>query len=71
MKNSSTKALLEFLRLPENQSPHGTLLGMEIVSAGNDRATLRVPYSAALVGDPASGVLHGGAITTLLDSASG
>ncbi|MEQ8231301.1 MAG: PaaI family thioesterase [Gammaproteobacteria bacterium] len=65
------KGLLEFLSQPENRSPHGTLLGMEIVSVGDARATLRMPYDAALAGDPATGVLHGGVVTTLLDSASG
>ena len=30
-----------------------------------------MPYDPRLVGDPASGVLHGGAISALMDSASG
>jgi len=31
----------------------------------------RVPYSAAIVGNPETGVIHGGALTTLMDSACG
>ena len=30
-----------------------------------------MPYDAKLVGNPETGVLHGGAITALLDGASG
>ena len=32
---------------------------------------MRLPYREELVGNPDSGVLHGGAVTTLIDSASG
>ena len=69
--NPISRGLLEFLSQPENRSPHGTLLGTEIVTVGDGRATLRMPYDAALAGDPATGVLHGGVVTTLLDSTSG
>lgn len=33
--------------------------------------TMRLPYSDKLVGNPETGVLHGGAITTLVDNAAG
>lgn len=39
------------------------------VKAGE--AVLRVPYDERLVGNPDTGVLHGGVITTILDNASG
>ena len=32
---------------------------------------LHVPYSENIVGDPESGIMHGGVVTTLLDSAGG
>ena len=31
---------------------------------------MRVPNSDNIVGDPESGIMHGGVVTTLLDSAS-
>ncbi len=33
--------------------------------------TLRLPYSQAIIGNPESGVVHGGAITTLMDTTCG
>lgn len=51
--------------------PHSRALGMEILSIGSGSAMMRVPYDPRLVGDPATGVLHGGVITALLDSCSG
>lgn len=51
--------------------PHCRRLGMEVVHAGPREATVRLPYRDELVGDPVRGVVFGGAITTLLDHASG
>ena len=51
--------------------PHAVPLGIRFVSVGDARATLALDYNPALVGDPASGVMHGGAITTLLDQTAG
>ena len=38
---------------------------------GNGRGRMRLPYSAQLVGNPDTGVVHGGVITALLDQACG
>lgn len=51
--------------------PHCRRLGMEVVELGPRRARVRLPYGDELVGDPARGVVSGGAITTLLDQAGG
>jgi uncharacterized protein (TIGR00369 family) len=51
--------------------PHNTALGMRAVAAGPGWAALRLPYNKALIGNPLSGVLHGGAITALLDATAG
>ncbi len=52
-------------------SPHSKMMGMKFIAVDQGRATLSLPYSQKLIGDPKSRVLHGGAITTLLDQASG
>ena len=52
-------------------TPHCVELGIEFVSINIGRATLRLPYSHKLSGNPKTRVIHGGAVTTLLDQASG
>lgn len=52
-------------------TPHGTELGMKFVSIDIGRAALSLPYNKNLIGSPATGVIHGGAVTTLLDQACG
>jgi uncharacterized protein (TIGR00369 family) len=51
--------------------PHNQALGLRFVSVVDGRVTLALPYSEKLVGNPATGVLHGGAITAMLDGACG
>lgn len=51
--------------------PHSHALGMRLDEFGAARAVLSMPYDARLVGDPATGVMHGGAISALIDTASG
>jgi uncharacterized protein (TIGR00369 family) len=46
-------------------------LGGEIVEASEGKVLMRLPYSRKLVGNPDTGVLHGGAITAMLDHACG
>lgn len=51
--------------------PFSVATGMEVVEVGPARATIRLPWRADLVGNPATGVLHGGIITALIDNACG
>lgn len=51
--------------------PHAFALGMAMVERDGNVCRVRLPYDAHLVGDPDSGVLHGGAITAMLDQAAG
>ena len=52
-------------------TPHSKLLGIKFVAVDQGRATMSLPYSQKLVGNPRNRVLHGGAITTILDQVSG
>ena len=49
----------------------GKAIGMELVDISSDALTVRAPYAPHLVGDPDTGVIHGGVITAVLDNASG
>ncbi|MDH3296106.1 MAG: PaaI family thioesterase, partial [Acidimicrobiia bacterium] len=51
--------------------PHGRALGLRFHAFGDDHIEILLPYDEKLVGDPDTGVIHGGAITALLDNASG
>ena len=51
--------------------PHVAALGIELMALERGRMTLRLPYNEKLVGNPQTGTLHGGVITTLLDTVAG
>ena len=51
--------------------PHARALGMKVVDAKRGEGWLSVPYREDLVGNPQTGVIHGGVITSLLDNACG
>ena len=51
--------------------PHCRELNMALVKITQAGVVVKLPYSDKLVGNPETGVIHGGAITTLMDQASG
>lgn len=51
--------------------PHSRALEMQVDTVFSGRAELSLPYNERFVGDPESGVLHGGVVTALLDTAMG
>lgn len=51
--------------------PQLAALGIVIDELSPGKARLTMPYSQQLVGDPGTGVMHGGAVSTLLDTCSG
>ncbi|MEO8811782.1 MAG: PaaI family thioesterase [Caulobacteraceae bacterium] len=54
-----------------SETPQAAALGLRTVSVEPGIAVMKVAWRADLVGDPATGVLAGGVITTLLDHVSG
>ena len=50
---------------------HTHALGFVFEALEGDRVRIRVPYRADLVGNPGTGVLAGGLVTTLLDHVGG
>ena len=52
-------------------TPQAAALNFRLVSVAPEGAAMAVPWREDLVGDPATGVLAGGVITTLLDHVCG
>ncbi len=50
---------------------HSMVLGMEIVEITPEGLVVRLPYSEKIIGNPDTGVIHGGAITSLMDQSCG
>jgi len=63
--------LIELNRVFSAHIPLNNAMGLELVSIGDSEAVLRLPWDDRFVGDPETGVMHGGAITVLMDSACG
>lgn len=51
--------------------PHSRALGMRLGRIGDGTAEIAMPYDARLIGDPATGVIHGGAVSALMDTCGG
>jgi uncharacterized protein (TIGR00369 family) len=54
-----------------DSTPQALALGMRMVSVDVARGSLEVPWREDLVGDPDTGVIAGGVVTTLLDHTCG
>ena len=50
---------------------HCEVLGIVVRDADVGKLSLELPYSKAIVGNPETGVIHGGSLTTLMDTACG
>jgi uncharacterized protein (TIGR00369 family) len=51
--------------------PHALAISLTPVLIRRDTCIMKIPYDQKLIGDPDTGVVHGGVITALLDNASG
>ncbi|WP_322867048.1 PaaI family thioesterase [Aquicoccus sp. G2-2] len=51
--------------------PHARALGMDLTEIGNGTAVIEMPYDEAFVGDPETGVIHGGAVSAVMDTCCG
>ena len=61
----------DILALMENQVPFNRYLGIRGESAEKGRSVLVLPVRPEFVGDPRRPALHGGVVSTLIDTAGG
>lgn len=62
---------LERVRTMMQWTPQGRALGLEVTKLDRARVWGRAPYRPEFVGDPETGVIAGGVITTFLDQICG
>ena len=51
--------------------PYARALGLTVVSVGKGMVEVSMPYDHRLIGDPARGVIAGGAVSALMDTCAG
>ncbi|MCE8009423.1 PaaI family thioesterase [Aestuariivita sp.] len=51
--------------------PHSRALGMQLTEIGDGTAVITMAYDDRFVGDPKTGVIHGGAVSALMDTCCG
>ena len=51
--------------------PHARALGMKLIAADGGNAEISMPFDEKLIGDPETGVIHGGAVSALMDTCGG
>ncbi|MBC7179443.1 MAG: PaaI family thioesterase, partial [Roseovarius sp.] len=67
MTDAKTKIAQQFMQA----LPHARALGMRLVSMGDGQAEIEMDYDPRFVGDPETGVIHGGAVSALMDTCCG
>ena len=67
MQSDKSEIALKFIEY----LPHAKALGMQIVSIEDGVAEITMPYADHLIGDPKTGVIHGGAVSALMDTCGG
>lgn len=63
--------VFERVRAMMQWTPQGRALGFELIKLEGPHVWARAPYKPELVGDPETGVIAGGVITTFLDQLCG
>ncbi len=72
MSDEERRQRVEQLNLMFREAvPHNRALGLRLVDIGKDLVRMVLPFDPKLVGNPETNVLHGGAISALLDAACG
>lgn len=67
MSERSQKIARQFIEV----IPYSRALSMSLTRIGAGEAEIEMPWRDDLVGDPATGVIHGGAVSALMDTCGG
>ena len=51
--------------------PHAAEIGLTVIELGPDGVVCKAPHDPRFIGDPETGVVHGGLVTTMLDNVCG
>lgn len=65
------EAKLKMARMFIEAIPHARALEMRLDAIGGGMAEISMPWREDLVGDPRTGVIHGGAVSALMDTCCG
>ncbi len=71
MSETKPPSAEEIMRVFIGVVPHVKELGIEMVHSAKGMAIMKLPYQARFAGNPETGVLHGGVVTTLIDTVCG
>lgn len=63
--------LLDYIQLMVPELKHCKHLNIGVEKIAEGYLSLSLPYSESIIGNPETGVIHGGALTTLMDTACG
>lgn len=67
MSHNKTKFAEQFI----TAIPHSRALGMKLTDVGEGTAAIEMDYDERFIGDPETGVIHGGAVSALMDTCCG
>ncbi|BCW90643.1 hypothetical protein sos41_38160 [Alphaproteobacteria bacterium SO-S41] len=68
---AASNEAVDFVNMMLRSIPHADALGMTLVEIGDGSAVAKIAYAEHLIGNPDTGVVHGGVITSLLDNTAG
>lgn len=71
LPGTRTEDVAEVARVFMTVIPHARALGMELVEATPGVVEIAMPWNPDFVGDPRTGVLHGGVVSALMDTCCG
>jgi uncharacterized protein (TIGR00369 family) len=69
--DEDSERLLRMNQMFTEAVPHNRALGISLTDVGDGLVRMLLPFDEKLVGNPETRVLHGGAISALLDAACG